>query len=54
MEPPKITTFISEFCDGYYTIYLYTKESHIQAKSKLFLPFQNGGQITYIELSRFW
>ena len=32
MGPPKKTTFPAEFCDEYYTIYLYTKNNHIQAK----------------------
>ena len=32
MEPPKKTTFPAEFCDEYYTIDLYTKDNHIQAK----------------------
>ena len=29
--PLKKTAFSSEFCDEYYTLYLYTKDNHIQA-----------------------
>ena len=32
MGPPKKTTFPAEFFDEYYTMYLYTKNSHIQGK----------------------
>ena len=34
-NPPKKTTFLVAFCDEYYTIYLYTKNNHIQAKRYL-------------------
>ena len=32
--PYKKTTFPTEFCDEYYTMYLYTKNNHIQSKKK--------------------
>ena len=30
-DPPKKAIFSAEFCDEYYTIYLYTINNHIQA-----------------------
>ena len=35
------TTFPAEFCDEYYTLYLYTKDNHIQEGKKIKnLPFK--------------
>ena len=40
MGPLKKTTSLAEFCDEYYTLYLYTKNNHIQAR-------ENNPQINY-------
>ena len=51
----KKITFLAEFCDEYYTIYLYTKNNHIQVKKyQKMLPFQNGNQMTDFSFASFW
>ena len=52
--PPEKTTFPPEFCNYLYTIYMYTNHNHISGKKyKIFVPFQNGGQITDFHFASF-
>ena len=57
MEPPRETTFPPEFFNYPYTIYIYiiyTNHNHISGKKyKIFVPFQNGGQITDFHFASF-
>ena len=53
MEPPKKTTFPPEFL-MLFTQYIYTNHNHISGKKyKLFVPFQNGGQVTNFHFASF-
>ena len=55
MGPPLRKHFPAEFCDEYYTIYMYTKKNHIQAKKvpKKSLQFQNSCQMTDFRFATF-
>ena len=52
--PPEKTTFPLEFLNYLYTICIYTNHNHISGKKiKIFVPFQNGGQITDFHFASF-
>ena len=54
--PPEKTTFPPEFFSYLYTICIYTSRNHNHIsgkKYKIFVPFQNGGQITDFHFATF-
>ena len=52
--PPEKTTFPPEFINYLYTGCIYTNHNHISGKKyKIFVPFQNGGQITDFHFASF-
>ena len=56
IEPPCKTIFPTEFCNEIFAIYVWITKNHNSGEKKIFVPFQNGGQIKdfYFASFRFW